>query len=93
MSARPSHGAPANDGRQYFFDRPENVRLLFRAFYGVCAVLVILELLIHRHEVHSWEGLFAFYPLYGFVGIVILVLLARLLRKVAMRPEDYYDAD
>ncbi len=89
---RDAHAAGA-DEREHFFDKPANVRLVFSAFYVVCAVLVVLELVVHRHEVHPWERLIAFYPLYGFVGIVVLVLLAKLLRRVAMRPEDYYDVD
>ena len=29
--------------------------------------------------------------LYGFVACVFLVLMAKLLRRILMRPEDYYD--
>jgi len=60
-------------------------------FYAVCAIVVVLDLVIHRHEVHSWERIVEFYPLYGFVGIVVLVLIAKFMRRVLMRPEDYYD--
>ena len=84
------HGQAAN-GRQHVWDNPRNVKLLFSVFYALCAIVVVLDLVIHRHEVHSWERLFAFYPLYGFVGIVILVLIAKQMRRVLMRPEDYYD--
>jgi hypothetical protein len=76
-----------------FLDKPENVRWLLRAFYAVCALLVAGDLVAHRHVVHPWERLLGFYPLYGFVGIVVLVILAKLLRRAVMRPEDYYDAD
>jgi hypothetical protein len=60
--------------------------------YVVSAVLVALDLLVHRHTEHPWEHVVEFYPLYGFVGIVILVLAAKGLRRLVMRPEDYYDA-
>ena len=77
--------------RQHVWDKPGNVKLLFNVFYALCAIVVVLDLVIHRHEVHPWERLLAFYPLYGFIGIVILVLIAKQMRRVLMRPEDFYD--
>ena len=81
----------APDERQHVWDKPRNVKLLFNVFYALCAVVVVLDLVIHRHEVHPWERLVDFYPLFGFVGIVILVGIAKQMRRVLMRPEDYYD--
>ena len=75
------------------WDKKENVNRLLMVLYVVAAALVAADLVVHRHTEHPWEGLFAFYPLYGFVGIVILVALARVLRAVVMRAEDHYDAD
>ena len=43
--------------------------------------------------VHPFEGLWGFYAIYGFVACVILVLLAKEMRKLLMRDEDYYDRD
>ena len=74
------------------WDKKENVTLLLRVLYALCAVLVVLDLFVHRHSEHPWEHVVAFYPLYGFVGIVVLVLAAKGLRRLVMRPEDYYDA-
>ncbi len=89
-------GGPAPDERQHVWDNPRNVKLLFNVFYVLCAVLVVLGLIprqeVPDHEPHLLEGFFAFYPLYGFVGIVVLVFIAKLMRRVLMRPEDYYDA-
>ena len=88
------HSAPgAEDERQHFFDKPQNVKRLFMAFYVLCAVLVVVGLLVEQEHHHPWENLPAFYPLYGFVGIVVLVYVAKLLRRIVMRPEDYYDVD
>ena len=83
------NGAP--DDRQHVWDSPRNVKLLFNVFYVLCAIVVVLDLILLRHEVHPWERLLEFYPLYGFVGIVFLVLIAKQMRRVLMRPEDYYD--
>jgi len=41
--------------------------------------------------VHAWEALPGFYALFGFVACVVLVLIAKEMRKVLMRDEDYYD--
>ena len=80
-----------NDEKQYFFDNPDNVKRVLRILYACCALLFALDFVIHRHVMHSWENLWGFYPVYGFVGCVILVLIAKWMRIFLMRPEDYYD--
>ncbi|WP_299793129.1 hypothetical protein [uncultured Shewanella sp.] len=80
-----------NNEKQYFFDQPKNVKRILYLLYACCALLVALEFVIHRHVYHSWENLIGFYPIYGFVGCVILVLIARWMRTFLMRSEDYYD--
>jgi hypothetical protein len=74
------------------WDKKRNVDLLLRVLYALCLVFAGADLFVNRHSEHPWEHVLAFYPLYGFVGIVILVLVAKGLRKIVMRPEDYYDA-
>lgn len=73
------------------FDNPKNVKRVMYFLYASCALLLALDLVIHRHVLHSWENLFGFYPLYGFVGCVILVLVATGMRTFLMRPENYYE--
>jgi hypothetical protein len=75
----------------YFFDKPENVKRLLLIFYISCALLFALDFVIHRHIVHDWESLWGFYPIYGFVGCVLLVFIAKGMRIFLMRSEDYYD--
>ena len=41
-------------------------------------------------SVESWFG---YYSLYGFVAIVLLVVLSVGLRKLVMQPEDFYSRD
>jgi len=77
--------------KKYFFDNPKNVKRLLYVFYGICVLLFLLDFVIHRHVMHSWENLWGFYPLYGFVGCVVLVLVATWMRTFLMRSEDYYD--
>ncbi len=54
-------------------------------------LLFALDFVIHRHVVHSWETLWGFYAVFGFVACVILVLVAKRMRTFLMRSEDYYD--
>jgi len=74
-----------------FFDKPENVNKMLKVFYVICALLVVADFIAHRHIYHDWEKIPAFYAVYGFGGCVILVLIAKAMRKVLMKEEDYYD--
>ena len=77
--------------KKHVFDDPKNIQRLLYVFYGCCLVLFALDFVIHRHVMHSWENLWGFYPIYGFIGCVILVLVATWMRTFLMRSEDYYD--
>ena len=79
------------DEKPGFFDNPKRVQWIIRGLYVCCGILVLLDFLIHRHTVHAYERLPAFYAFYGFLGCVVLVLIAKEMRKVLMRKEDYYD--
>ena len=74
-----------------FFDKPENISKMLKVFYAICGLLVVADFIVHRHIYHSWEKLPAFYAIYGFIGCVVLVLIAKEMRKVLMREEEYYD--
>ena len=67
-----------------------------RAVVGVCVLLLLADVaftfLDHRHTHFGFKGYVGVYALVGFVSYVGLVLSAKLLRKLVMRPEDYYDA-
>mgnify|MGYP001813337850 FL=1 len=78
--------------KTYLFDNPRNVRRVVHGLVGACVILAGLDLVLHRHIYHPWESMFAFYAVYGFVACVLLVLLAKEMRKVLIRKEDYYDA-
>jgi len=79
--------------KQHIFDKPRNVNRLLRVFYAICGLLFVLDFILHRHVYHSWENTPAFYAIFGFVACVALVLIAKEMRKVLMRKEDYYDVD
>ena len=91
----------ADEKRKHFFDDPRNVRLVLRILFAACAVVLLLDIvnfgmhLLHAGELrqahHPWERLAGFHPIYGFVACVALVLIAKELRKILMRDEDFYD--
>lgn len=67
-----------------------------RIYYGVWIVCIALGLLdvahaYHKHPHFSWEKLPNFYGFYGFVSFVFLVLVAKSVRPILKRREDYYD--
>ncbi|HCF79096.1 MAG TPA: hypothetical protein DER52_05355 [Glaciecola sp.] len=75
-----------------FFDQPRNVALILKTFYALCIILVLLDFFVHRHIYVYFETIPAFYAIYGFVACVVLVVLAKIMRKGLMRDEHYYDA-
>lgn len=79
------------DQKEYFFDKPENVKWTLRGFYIICVLLVAIDFIIHRHITMAWEKIPAFYAMYGFMACVALVIIAKKLRKMVMRKENYYD--
>ncbi|MBE0584141.1 MAG: hypothetical protein IH612_10340 [Desulfofustis sp.] len=79
--------------KKHMFDDPKNIRRVLYVLYCCCAVLFILDFVIHRHLIHPWERLVGFYAVYGFVGCVVLVLIAKWMRTFLMRDEAYYDRE
>jgi hypothetical protein len=77
--------------KTYIFDKQENVDRLLKVFYAICILLALADFFVHRHIGFDWEKIPAFYAIYGFVACVLLVLVAKQMRKVLMRKEDYYD--
>ena len=77
--------------KRYLFDNPDNVKRSWWLLCAVCVGLFLIDFIYHRHVFHPWEGLWGFHGLFGFIGIVVLILLAKQLRNLVMRKEDYYD--
>ena len=77
--------------KAYWLDNPRNVDRLVHGFYAVCGILLAIDVFVPKHGPFALEHVIGFYGLYGFVACVALVLIAKQLRRVLMRPEDYYD--
>jgi hypothetical protein len=79
--------------RRYWLDDPGNVTKLVWTLAAVCGGLLVADTFHDKHGHFAIEQVFGFYALFGFVAYVALILLAKQLRRVLMRPEDYYDRD
>lgn len=79
------------DEKTHVFDKQGNVRRVVNVLTVLCVLLLGADFFFHRHVSHPWEGLWGFYAVFGFVACVVLVLLAKEMRKLVMRDEDYYD--
>lgn len=84
---------PQSDDDRRWLDDPRNVTKVVIGLAVLCGLAVIADLFYTKHPHFSFEGWFAFYPVYGFVGSVLLVLTSKLLRTVLKRDEDYYERE
>lgn len=73
------------------FDKPGNVKKLLIIFFSFLVVLLIIDLFMHKHGHFSWEDSTAFFAVYGFAAYVCLIFIAKGLRLLIKRKEDYYD--
>ncbi len=82
---------PSDDKKTYWLDEPRNVTKAYYGLWIACVLLISIDLFLHRHEDFEFATLFGFHGIYGFVGVVALVLAAKQLRRLLMRNEDYYE--
>ena len=79
-----------------WLDKPEAVRRFFFAIYLICGVLLVAEFFLfsaenaHPHPLEE-SVRFLVYPMYGFISFWFLVLVAKPMRKLLIRSEDYYE--
>lgn len=83
--------ATAGRGTKTGLDSPRSGRRVYAILCVVCAGLLVADLLYHKHVHYDFEGWWGFFGFYGFVSAVALVVAAKWLRKILMRPEDYYE--
>ena len=75
--------------------RPENANKIWYGLVVVCVLLIVGDFGYHAflHDKHGYfmfETAIGFHAAYGFGAFVFVVLLGKELRKLIMRPEDYY---
>ena len=94
MSSAHSH-EQGRGPRAWWVARPENTNKVIIMLSLACAALVVFDFayhhMHHKHAYFSFETLIGFHAAYGFVAFTFVVLAGKQLRKILMRPEDYYD--
>jgi hypothetical protein len=73
------------------FDNPRNVKRLRMGFFLALVMVLIAEAFVEMHGEFAIEHFYGFYAVYGFISYVLLIFVAKGLRKIIMRKEDYYD--
>jgi hypothetical protein len=72
-------------------DDMQNLGSIFtKAVLGIAVILAILEVFLNRHGVAAIEDSFMFPAIFGFFAFVFIVQVGKWLRRMIMRPEDYY---
>ncbi len=73
------------------FDNPENVKKLRKGFFAALVLVLVAEAFVDMHGEFTVDHFYGFYAVYGFISYVFLIFVAKGLRKILMRKEDYYD--
>ena len=66
-------------------------RIFTKALLAIAVILAILDVFLHRHGVAAIEDSFIFPAIFGFFAFVFIVQVGKWLRRMIMRPEDYYE--
>lgn len=80
-----------NNHKDYWLDQAKNVNKLVYVLYTVCALLLLVDFIYHKHVHFDFEGWIGFYAWFGFLAYTFIVISAKLFRKIVKRQEDYYD--
>jgi len=76
--------------RMLWADDQTRVRKLIIGLAILCGILLLLDLVIHRHSYFATEAWFGFYPVAGFIAFTVIVVAAKALRGLIGRDEAYY---
>ncbi len=73
------------------FDNPKNIKRLRLVFFILLVLVLVAEFFVEKHGEFTVEHFYGFYAVYGFMAYVFLIFVAKGLRRIIMRKEDYYD--
>ena len=80
------------DTKKYWLDNKKNVDKIWYSLVSICVISVLADFFYHKHVTHPVEDLIVgMYAWYSFIVCVFLVFSAKLLRKILMRSEKYYN--
>ncbi len=71
-------------------DKPGSANKIFWALTVLCGVLFLADFTYDKHGHFHIEDIPGFYGIYGFISFTGLILIAKTLRVLIKRPEDYY---
>jgi hypothetical protein len=70
----------------------ERLKTIKRVVIGVMAVLVVLDIFIHRHhEYFFWDKLPGFNAVLGLIACVAIIYIAFGVGSLLQKKEDFYD--
>ena len=72
-------------------DSKKNRKRIINGFYIFLVALIVVDFFIPAHGHFPWEEVPGFFAVYGFIGCVGLIFIAKGLRWLVRRREDYYD--
>jgi len=75
----------------HWLARPATIKLLWKLFIAVLAVLVLAQVFIYVKGYFGVDGWFGFGAVFGFLSCLAMVLVAKALGYVLKRSEGYYD--
>ncbi|MEA1881828.1 MAG: hypothetical protein U9N31_05445 [Candidatus Marinimicrobia bacterium] len=60
--------------------------------YGTLVLLIVLDLIIPRHEVHFFgDKIPGFWSIFGFIACVLIIIVSKWIGGGLMQDENYYD--
>ncbi len=77
--------------QDHWLARPTTIKLLWKVFIVVLAMLVLAQAFIYVKGYFRVDGWFGFGAVFGFLSCLAMVLFAKALGYVLKRPEDYYE--
>ena len=80
----------AESSSQPFLARTSTHNAIFYILAGLCVGLFAGDALYHKHTHFEFEGWFGYYAFFGFFAYMGIVFIAKALRTVLKREEDYY---
>ena len=74
-----------------FFDKPQNIKLLWILLYAVCGIVLIPEFFLHREPHFLLDSFWGFFAILGFIACALLILFSKLIGFLLKVKENYYD--
>lgn len=83
----------SNNNDDSWLVRPDSIRLMWRVFWAVLALTVVLEFFIKIKGYYGIDDWIGFGAAFGFLSCIAMVVVAKGLGFVLKRDQDYYRAE